>query len=155
MLAHAIVLAGQVGSQVKIRAGSDWLLASVRNQRKDRRGTGGIIAEVDFLGEGTEEKLTGRIRGFRRGVTRYPVPGGMVFAASTNDLRHVFAGDGRSFIEVGTVFPTRDIRAGLYIDQLLGKHFALLGSTGTGKSTVARPSTSCRAREFVRDSLEL
>ena len=131
----AIALAGQVGSQVKLRAGSDWLLASVRNQRKDRRGTGGIIAEVDFLGEGTEEKLTGRIRGFRRGVTRYPVPGGMVFAASTNDLRHVFAGDGRSFIEVGTVFPTRDIRAGLYIDQLLGKHFALLGSTGTGKST--------------------
>ena len=131
----AIALAGQVGSQVKIRAGDNWLLASVRNQKRDRRGTGGIIAEIDFLGEGAEEKLTGRIRGFRRGVTRYPVPGGMVFAASTNDLRHVFAGDGRAFIEIGTVFPTRDIRAGLYIDSLLGKHFALLGSTGTGKST--------------------
>jgi len=131
----AIALAGQVGSQVKIRAGDNWLLASVRNQKRDRRGTGGIVAEIDFLGEGAEEKLTGRIRGFRRGVTRYPVPGGMVYAASTNDLRHVFAGDGRVFIEVGTVFPTRDIRAGLYIDSLLGKHFALLGSTGTGKST--------------------
>ena len=131
----AIALAGQVGSQVRIRAGDNWLLASVRNQRQDRRGTGGIIAEIDFLGEGSEEKLTGRIRRFRRGVTRYPVPGGMVFAASTDDLRHVFAGDGRAFIEVGTVFPTRDIRAGLYIDPLLGKHFALLGSTGTGKST--------------------
>ncbi|MEL7729047.1 DUF87 domain-containing protein [Citromicrobium bathyomarinum] len=131
----AIALAGQVGSQVKIRAGDNWLLASVRNQKRDRRGTGGIVAEIDFLGEGAEEKLTGRIRGFRRGVTRYPVPGGMVFAASTNDLRHVFAGDGRAFIEIGTVFPTRDIRAGLYIDSLLGKHFALLGSTGTGKST--------------------
>lgn len=131
----ALALAGQVGSQVKIRAGADWLLGTVRNQRRDRRGTGGIIAEVDFLGEGAEEKLTGRIRGFRRGVTRYPVPGGMVFAASTNDLRSVFASDGRDFIEVGTVFPTRDIRAGLYIDSLLGKHFALLGSTGTGKST--------------------
>ena len=131
----AIALAGQVGSQVKIRAGDNWLLANIRNQRQDRRGTGGIIAEIDFLGEGAEEKLTGRIRGFRRGVTRYPVPGGMVFAASSNDLKHVFASDGRAFIEVGTVFPTRDIRAGLYIDQLLGKHFALLGSTGTGKST--------------------
>ena len=131
----AIALAGQVGSQVKLRAGDSWLLGTVRNQRQDRRGTGGIIAEIDFLGEGYEEKLTGRIRGFRRGVTRYPVPGGMVFAATTNDLRNVFASDGRAFIEVGTVFPTRDIRAGLYIDQLLGKHFALLGSTGTGKST--------------------
>ncbi len=131
----ALALAGQVGSQVKIRAGADWLLGTVRNQRRDRRGSGGIIAEVDFLGEGAEEKLTGRIRGFRRGVTRYPVPGGMVFPASTNDLRSVFASDGRDFVEVGTVFPTRDIRAGLYIDPLLGKHFALLGSTGTGKST--------------------
>ena len=131
----AIALAGQVGSQIKIRAGENWLLANIRNQRQDRRGTGGIIAEIDFLGEGAEEKLTGRIRGFRRGVTRYPAPGGMVFAASSSDLKHVFASDGRAFIEVGTVFPTRDIRAGLYIDQLLGKHFALLGSTGTGKST--------------------
>ena len=131
----AIALAGQVGSQIKIRAGENWLLANIRNQRQDRRGTGGIIAEIDFLGEGAEEKLTGRIRGFRRGVTRYPTPGGMVFAASSSDLKQVFAGDGRAFIEVGTVFPTRDIRAGLYIDQLLGKHFALLGSTGTGKST--------------------
>jgi hypothetical protein len=35
------------------------------------------------------------------------------------------------------VYPTNDIRAGLYVDALLGKHFALLGSTGTGKSTSA------------------
>ncbi|NCP18596.1 MAG: DUF87 domain-containing protein [Erythrobacter sp.] len=131
----AIALTGQVGTQMKIRAGSDWLLASVRSQKKDRRGSGGIIVEIDFLGEGSEEKLTGRIRGFRRGVTRYPIPGGLVYAASSNDLKHVYASDGRPFIEIGTVFPTRDIRAGLYIDQLLGKHFALLGSTGTGKST--------------------
>jgi transcriptional regulator with AAA-type ATPase domain len=38
---------------------------------------------------------------------------------------------------IGTVFPTRDIRAALYVDAMLGKHFALLGSTGTGKSTSA------------------
>ena len=45
--------------------------------------------------------------------------------------------NGRSAIRIGTVYPTEDIRAGLYIDPLLGKHFALLGSTGTGKSTAA------------------
>ena len=131
----AIALTGQVGTQMKIRAGNDWLLASVRSQKKDRRGSGGIIVEIDFLGEGSEEKLTGRIRRFRRGVTRYPIPGGLVYPASSSDLKHVYASDGRPFIEIGTVFPTRDIRAGLYLDQLLGKHFALLGSTGTGKST--------------------
>ena len=133
----SIALAGQVGSQIKIRVGSGWLLASVRTQKKDGRNQQGIIANIDFLGEGEEEKLTGRIHSFRRGVTRYPIPGALVYPATNADLRQIYASDGRSAIQIGTVYPTSDIRAGLYIDALLGKHFALLGSTGTGKSTSA------------------
>jgi len=133
----SVALAGQVGSQIKIRVGDSWLLANVRDQRKDRRSEGGVIAHIDFLGEGNEEKLTGRINGFRRGVTRYPVPGAMCFPATTKDLEQIYASDGRASITIGKVFPTKDIRAGLYIDAMLGKHFALLGSTGTGKSTSA------------------
>ncbi len=133
----SVALSGQVGSQLKIRVGDAWLLASVRDQRKDRRTEGGIIAHIDFLGEGSEEKLTGRINGFKRGVTRYPIPGAMVYPSSTRDLEQIYASDGRPSITIGKVFPTKDIRAGLYIDAMLGKHFALLGSTGTGKSTSA------------------
>ncbi len=134
---RSIALAGQVGSQIKIRVGEAWLLANVRDQRRDRRAENGIIAHIDFLGEGSEEKLTGRIHGFKRGVTRYPVPGAMIYPATTKDLEQIYASDGRANITIGTVFPTKDIRAGLYIDAMLGKHFALLGSTGTGKSTSA------------------
>src|SRR5688500_12521895 len=133
----SIAMAGGVGSQVKIKTSEGWLLASVRNQRQDRREGGGILANIDFMGEGKEEKLTGKIHSFRRGVTRYPVPGAYIYPAPTEDLRQIYASDGRSAIQVGTVFPTNDIRAGLYIDAMLGKHFALLGSTGTGKSTSA------------------
>ncbi|MEP4785620.1 MAG: DUF87 domain-containing protein, partial [Erythrobacter sp.] len=133
----SVALAGQVGSQIKIQVGNNWLLASVRDQRKDRKSGGGVLASIDFLGEGSEEKLTGRIHGFRRGVTRYPVPGAMVYPATTADLEQIYASDGRDNITIGTVYPTKDIRAGMYIDAMLGKHFALLGSTGTGKSTSA------------------
>ena len=134
----SIALAGQVGSQIKIRVGGGWLLASVRNQRQDRRSKdGSIVANIDFLGEGDEEKLTGKIHGFRRGVTRYPIPGALIYPATNADLRQIYASDGRSSIQIGTVYPTSDIRAGIYIDAMLGKHFALLGSTGTGKSTSA------------------
>lgn len=133
----SVALAGQVGSPIKVRVGDAWVLGSVRDQRKDRRNESGIIAHIDFLGEGGEEKLTGRIYGFKRGVTRYPVPGAVVYPATTRDLEQIYASDGRASITIGKVFPTRDIRAGLYIDALLGKHFALLGSTGTGKSTSA------------------
>jgi DNA helicase HerA-like ATPase len=133
----SIALSGQVGSQIKIRVGNGWLLASVRTQRQETKVAGGMVAHIDFLGEGDEERLTGKIYGFRRGVTRYPVPGAAVYPATSNDLRQIYASDGRTNITIGTVFPTRDIRAGLYVDALLGKHFALLGSTGTGKSTSA------------------
>jgi hypothetical protein len=134
----SIALAGQVGSQVKIKTPDGWLLASVRNQRQDRRGSeSGILANIDFMGEGKEEKLTGKIHSFRRGVTRYPIPGALVFPATTEDLRQIYASDGRSSVQIGTVYPTSDIRAGVYVDAMLGKHFALLGSTGTGKSTSA------------------
>ncbi len=134
----SIALAGQVGSQIKIRVADGWLLANVRNQRQDRRSEGGsIVANIDFLGEGDEERLTGKIYNFRRGVTRYPIPGALVYPATSADLRQIYASDGRSAIQVGTVYPTVDIRAGIYIDAMLGKHFALLGSTGTGKSTSA------------------
>ncbi|MFC0588499.1 ATP-binding protein [Novosphingobium aquiterrae] len=133
----SVALAGQVGSQIKIRVGRGWLLASVRTQRQDAKTPGGIMAAIDFLGEGDEERLTGRIHSFRRGVTRYPIPGALIYPATSNDLKQIYASDGRPNVQIGTVFPTRDIRAGLYIDALLGKHFALLGSTGTGKSTSA------------------
>lgn len=134
----SIALAGQVGSQIKIRTRDGWLLASVRNQRQDRRGDGSaIIANIDFMGEGSEERLTGKIHAFRRGVTRYPIPGAEVYPASSSDLKQIYSSDGRSSIQIGTVYPTSDIRAAMYVDALLGKHFALLGSTGTGKSTSA------------------
>ncbi len=135
----SISLCGQVGSQLKIRVNGGWLLASVRTQRQDMTAghDGVIIAQIDFLGEGDEERLTGKIGGFRRGVTRYPVPGSPIYPATSTDLRQIYASDGRTNVTIGTVFPTRDIRAGLYVDALLGKHFALLGSTGTGKSTSA------------------
>lgn len=133
----SVSMAGQVGSQVKIRMGNRWLVANVRTQRMHQREAGLIVCQIDFLGEGEEEKLTGRIFNFRRGVTRYPVPGTPLYAMTSADLKQVYAADARPHIEIGTVYPTSDTRGALYVDALLGKHFALLGSTGTGKSTAA------------------
>ncbi|UVO55901.1 ATP-binding protein [Sphingomonas sp. SUN039] len=133
----SLATAGQVGSQIKIRLGSTWLVANVRSLRVDPQQAGSVIGFIDFLGEGDEERLTGKIYNFRRGITRYPTPGGQVFPVSGQDMRQMYAADDRAFIEVGTVYPTKDIRGAVYVDAMLGKHFALLGSTGTGKSTSA------------------
>ncbi len=132
-----VASAGSVGSQIKMRVGATWLIANIRSLKLMPEVAGKVVAQVDFLGEGDEEKLTGKLYHFRRGVTRYPTPGSAVLPVSTADLKQIYAADDRATIEIGTVFPTRDIRAALYVDAMLGKHFALLGSTGTGKSTSA------------------
>ncbi|MXP25754.1 DUF87 domain-containing protein [Altererythrobacter indicus] len=125
--------AGQVGTQVKIRCDRGWVVANLRDQiQGSHEGRHGVLANIDFLGEADES-----LQRFRRGVTRFPRAGSPVYPTSNSDMRQIYASDGRSSIQVGTVYPTSDIRAGVYIDAMLGKHFALLGSTGTGKSTAA------------------
>jgi uncharacterized protein len=133
----SLAAAGQVGSQIKVKVGSTWLIANVRTLAKSFDTPGHVIAMIDFLGEGDEERLTGKIYNFRRGVTRYPRPDDLVYAASSEDMRQLYASDDSANIEIGTVYPTSDVRGALNVDAMLGKHFALLGSTGTGKSTSA------------------
>jgi hypothetical protein len=133
----SIAAAGQVGSQVKLKVGERWLIANIRSMRLAEADGDLILAQMDFLGEGDENRNNGRLVNFRRGVTRYPIPGCKIFAVSNADMKQMFAADERPHIEIGTIYPTTDIRGALYIDAMLGKHFALLGSTGTGKSTSA------------------
>ncbi|KQT34851.1 ATPase [Sphingomonas sp. Leaf412] len=132
-----LATAGQVGGQMKVRVGQSWLLASIRSLGLAPGQMDRVAATVDFLGEGDEERLTGKLYNFRRGVTRYPMPGAEVFAVTGADLKQVYAASDKPNIEVGLVYPTKDVRGSLFVDAMLGRHFALLGSTGTGKSTSA------------------
>ncbi|TMJ20352.1 MAG: DUF87 domain-containing protein [Alphaproteobacteria bacterium] len=133
----SIAMSGQVGSQIKIASGRRWLLANVRRLRVIDAEAGRVSAEIDFLGEGDEDSASGKLANFKRGITSYPIPGSKAYPVAAEDLKQMFAADERAHIEIGTVYPTKDVRGALYIDALLGKHFALLGSTGTGKSTAA------------------
>ena len=131
----SIATAGNLGSHIKLKVGRCWLVAVVRAMRLAEADGDLILADVEFLGEGLSIPDQDRFSQFRRGVTRYPVPGTRIYPVDSADLKQMFATDDRPHIEIGTVYPTSDIRAALYVDSLLGKHFALLGSTGTGKST--------------------
>ena len=128
----SVAMSGQVGSQVKMMVGNSWLIANVRTLSTGSDGK--VLGQIDFLGEG-QSVAGGRMSNFRRGVTRYPIPGCEVLPVTTEDMRAIFAAADDPHVEIGTVYPTDDIRGTLYIDPMLSKHFAVLGSTGTGKST--------------------
>ena len=95
----SVAMSGQVGSQVKMVVGNAWLIANVRTLRGNESGE--LVAHVDFLGEG--KNTSGRLSSFRRGVTRYPIPGAAVLPVTTDDLRSVFAASDEPNIEIGTV----------------------------------------------------
>ncbi len=95
------------------------------------------IVEVEFIGE-LPRKGDGTLGNFRRGVSSYPSLGDTVFRADRGELAMAYACDAESAVRVGYIQQDPSIPAMIKVDEMLGKHFAILGTTGTGKScTVA------------------
>ncbi|TAN45000.1 MAG: DUF87 domain-containing protein [Rhodospirillales bacterium] len=83
------------------------------------------------------EALSGETR-FRRGVSVHPLPGAPVHRGTLEDALLVYGDDRPGSLRIGTVFNAPDVAAHVATDNLLAKHFAILGTTGSGKScTVA------------------
>jgi hypothetical protein len=91
------------------------------------------IAELGLVGE-LVKGAGGRPITFNRGVSAYPTLGDRVRVASRAELELAFCGDRRSAVRVGCIRQDPSISATVRVDDLLGKHFAVLGTTGTGKS---------------------
>lgn len=98
-----------------------------------RDGEGEIwIAELNLVGELSRDRHS-ETR-FNRGVTSYPALGDRVRIAAKSELQLAFYGFDSDSVRVGTLRQDSTIPAIIKVDDLLGKHFAILGTTGTGKS---------------------
>ncbi len=91
------------------------------------------IAELGLVGE-LWKGADGRATSFNRGVSVYPALGDRVRIASRQELELAFCGDRKNSVRVGCIRQDPSIAAMINVDDLLGKHFAILGTTGTGKS---------------------
>ncbi|WIG51434.1 MAG: Bipolar DNA helicase HerA [Afipia sp.] len=89
------------------------------------------IASVDLLGE----IGTGPSGRFQRGVTSYPTIGDMVDVLTNQQLRTVYAPSKAEQINIGTLQQDPSVIAYVDVEDMLSKHFAVLGSTGVGKSS--------------------
>jgi hypothetical protein len=91
------------------------------------------IVEVEFIGELPKDE-SGAPTMFRRGISCYPSLGDVVSRATKDELAMAYACDAERSIRIGAIQQDSSIPAMVKIDELLGKHFAVLGTTGTGKS---------------------
>lgn len=124
-----------VGRLVAIDIGHKSLIGAITELTVDStRGEGGPIAMalLDLVGE--IERADGREQ-FRRGVSTYPAIGDVAGLIPADDLRLVYRTPGRRTIEIGSLAHDSSIPACVNVDELVSRHFAVLGTTGVGKSS--------------------
>jgi DNA helicase HerA-like ATPase len=97
-------------------------LPSVANPNDDLK-----IIEIELIGESGTDR-------FRRGVSLFPALDDAVYLATPEDLAIVYAPPRGTAVLVGSIQQDSNVRAFLLVNDLLGKHFSVVGTTGTGKS---------------------
>ncbi|MBI2718727.1 MAG: ATP-binding protein [Rhizobiales bacterium] len=127
---------GQVGSFVRIPQGYQDLFGVV-----SQVGAKAAPLPTQELGDDTgrwmEVQLVGESIGgtFERGISQYPNIGDSVHLAIESNLRRIYGTAERGHIVVGALSSAESIPAKIALDELLTRHSAVLGSTGSGKST--------------------
>jgi len=131
----------QIGTILKILTSKSIVVAMVSSLRigaTDDEGLGdGCLANLNIMGEITTNVTTKETK-FFRGVRSFPVLNEAIYNMSPDELRLIFNKEKSPCIEVGRLQQDNSIVAKVRTNDLLSKHFAILGSTGSGKScTVA------------------
>ena len=91
------------------------------------------LVEVQILGESLRDGKGGT-SGFQRGVSTYPSLGSDLYTTSRDELELVYSQPKTANMRIGTIHQDATLPAFVATDELLGKHFAILGVTGSGKS---------------------
>ncbi|MGO4350757.1 ATP-binding protein [Rhizobium sp. RAF36] len=127
-----------VGRLISISVGRNRVVALVyqMNTGSHMWGEGednGFSIEAELLGEVRVEE-DGREE-FSTGISRYPYLGAVAHRIRSADLMRIYdAGVGTTAV-IGNLTQDESIDAAIHVPSMLSKHFAVVGSTGVGKST--------------------
>jgi ABC-type dipeptide/oligopeptide/nickel transport system ATPase component len=128
------ILAGHIGSYVVIRQANINVLALVFKMREQDR--------FDHNSERQSDRYislipVGEIQGagtFVRGVRHYPTPGAKVFAVGLDEINAIFSKFRDYEFFIGQLSAHKDYHLSLDPRALFGRHFAIIGQSGSGKS---------------------
>jgi uncharacterized protein len=128
---------GAINSYVTIAAGSTRVVAVVTAMRmlQEKSSGSGTTDAARAVSRTIEATMVGRLEGSRYepGLTAYPSIFAPVAVATRADLDLIFKSTGHTFrFGEAVVAPDQDVW--LNADRLLARHFAVLGTTGSGKS---------------------
>ena len=124
-----------VGTFLAIAAGSHRLIGvvtEVDSNLDPSQPRFGAMARIDLMGEIRRDD---GVEHFVRGVSAYPAIGDRASIIGAEELALIYRSSGARTIDIGSLHHDETIRASVDVDNLLSKHFAILGSTGVGKSS--------------------
>ena len=104
------------------------------------------LVEITLAGEIFPDERTGTPY-FRRGVSNSPSLGDAACFVTREELACVYVQPNTATIEVGKLFQDAEVPACLMVDELFGKHFMIVGTTGAGKSC----AVSCILRQVLEE----
>lgn len=128
------LLAGQIGSYVVIRQSNIGVLALVfKMWETDRFDTTGSRQSDRFMSliPVGEIEANGT---FVRGVRHYPTPGAKVYAVGIDEINAIFSKFRDYQFFIGQLSSHKDYHLSLDPRALFGRHFAIIGQSGSGKS---------------------
>jgi DNA helicase HerA-like ATPase len=130
----------RVGRMISINLGATrtvGLIYSIgkADQAWSEAGPNLIEVNVELVGEVRDPAEPGQKPTFDRGITNYPYIGAVAHRIRSRDLQAVYDLAGRRAITVGALSQDEEIAANIAIDDTLARHFAVVGTTGVGKST--------------------
>jgi DNA helicase HerA-like ATPase len=91
------------------------------------------VATIDLVGEIKDAKSPSAY--FQRGVTEYPSIGNSVLPITEAETRLLYDIRGNDSIKIGTLHEDGGGDACINVDEMITKHFSILGTTGVGKSS--------------------
>ena len=92
-----------------------------------------VRIHVELVGEIRDDMEGGPC--FTGGLSVYPHLGAVAHRIRNEDLRSIFANADRSAVHIGHLSQNQEIDAVVSVDAMISRHFAVLGTTGVGKST--------------------
>jgi hypothetical protein len=122
----------EIGAMVRLQGGqmrSFGIITTLKSEGRRSDEQDARLIEVRLLGE-----MVGGTDRFQRGVSSHPALDSPIHMASRDELRAIFARPDKPTVRLGTLHQASDLPAYAITDNLLGKHFAVLGTTGAGKS---------------------
>ncbi|MCB2226719.1 MAG: ATP-binding protein [Desulfarculaceae bacterium] len=127
---------GQVGSFIRIPQGYQDLFGVVAEVGAKAAPFADDIKLAE-TGRYMQVQLVGESIGgnFERGISQYPNIGDAVHITTESNLARIYGAADFGNITIGTLASAESIPAKLAVNELVTRHSAVLGSTGSGKST--------------------